>query len=42
MEKDMWDKVGQSRPELKIHSLYEQKYSGVKHGICLERKLSAQ
>jgi hypothetical protein len=42
IEKDMRDKVCQSRLELKIHSLYLQKYSGVKHGICLERKLSAQ
>jgi hypothetical protein len=42
MEKNMWDKVCQSRPELKIHSLYQQKYSAVKHGIRLERKFSAQ
>jgi hypothetical protein len=31
MEKDMSDKVCQARPELKIHSLYQQKYSRVKH-----------
>jgi hypothetical protein len=42
IEKDMWDHFCQSRPELRIHSLYQQKNSGVKHGICLERKLSAQ